>query len=123
MSCMWAFMSRVVMPFAYIEMIFSSTPLSTVSYFLTATGSKSAFRSRGTTSVPCPRFPFIVFFAVAVTAVFTAATGRAVFSVPEMLSHFGLQHGLQSGCNQFLQKIIHVLRRLQTFDLFLILFV
>ncbi len=54
-------MSRVVMPSAYIDRIFSSKPAKRVWCFSISCGSKLPLRSRGTAISISPASPFNVF--------------------------------------------------------------
>lgn len=60
-SCKCAWMSRTLIPRAYIDNILSSKPSKRVCPFLMSRGSNQAARSRGTSISTCPRLPLIVF--------------------------------------------------------------
>ena len=58
----WPWISRVVIPRAYIEMILSSKPVQRVWPLATILGSNVALRSRGVSNSSSPKSPFRVFW-------------------------------------------------------------
>ena len=93
-SFRWPWISRVVMPRAYIEIILSSKPVQRVWRLAMILGSKVPLRSRGISSSNSPKSPFSVFWLFPLRELPVVAH-RVVLLVAEMFGHLGFQGPLQ----------------------------
>ena len=103
-------MSLVVMPFAYIERIFSSiSGLMLVWFFFRSCGSYSSLRSRGTETSTSPKLVHSILLLCTIPAVVSILVLVIILAVTEFVIHFYIESIFHEFGNGFLEQILDVI--------------